>query len=508
MLTRRFLLRQLLAAALVVMLPFAALAQSARITFLHTNDVYEITPARGWGGFAPLMTMLREQRAAAPNTITTFGGDLISPSIMSGLLRGSQMVDMLNAVGTDIAVLGNHEFDFGPDLLRTRLGESHFPWLATNVRNAAGAQLPGTVDYVIREVAGFKIGFFGILTPETIGLSSPGADVRFLPFVDTAREAVRVLRERGADIVVGLTHLNIAEDREIVRTVPGIALLLGGHDHDPITFLEGNTLIFKAGHDAFYLGVVELTLTRQPPAAGSSGPATVDVTHAWRTIPVRGVAADAQVGELVQRYTQRLDTELNVEIGTVARPLDSRRVQVREAEAAIGNLIADAIRASTGADVGLMNGGGIRGDRTYDPGYHFTRRDVMTELPFGNVTVVLELKGSDLLEALENGVSRVEERQGRFPQVSGVRFTYDPSRPAMHRITEVTVNGQPLDPNRMYKVATLDFMQEGGDGFTSLARGRVLIDKMAGSVTASQVIAYIAERHTLDAAVEGRIVRR
>ena len=132
----------------------------------------------------------------------------------------------------------------------------------------------------------------------------------------------------------------------------------------------------------------------------------------------------------------------------------------------------------------------------------------MTELPFGNVTVLLELKGSDLLEALENGVSRVEERQGRFPQVSGVRFTYDPMRAAMHRITEVTVNGQPLDPNRMYKVATIDFMQEGGDGFTSLARGRVLIDKMAGAMTASQVIAYIAERRTIDPAVEGRIVRR
>jgi 2',3'-cyclic-nucleotide 2'-phosphodiesterase (5'-nucleotidase family) len=313
------------------------------------------------------------------------------------------------------------------------------------------------------------------------------------------------LRERGADVVVALTHLNIAEDRELVRTVPGISLILGGHDHDPITFLEGNTLIFKAGHDAYYLGVVELTLTRQQPA---SGPATVDVMHSWRTIPVRNVAPDAQVAELVQRYTARLDAELNVEIGTVARPLDSRRVVVREAEAAIGSLIADAIRNATGAEVGLMNGGGIRGDRTYDAGHRFTRRDVMTELPFGNVTVLLELKGSDLLEALENGVSRVEERQGRFPQVSGVRFAYDPARPAMHRITEVTVNGQPLDPNRMYKVATLDFMQEGGDGFTSLVRGRVLIDKSAGGMTASQVIAYIAERRTIDAAVDGRITRR
>jgi 2',3'-cyclic-nucleotide 2'-phosphodiesterase (5'-nucleotidase family) len=504
MLSRRSLLRHVLAAALVLLLPWPSLAQGTRITFLHTNDVYEITPARGWGGYGPLMTALREQRAASPNSITTFGGDLLSPSIMSGLLRGAQMIEMLNAVGTDVAVLGNHEFDFGPDVLRTRLGESRFPWLGTNVRSG-NALFPGTGDYLIREIGGFKVGFFGLLTPETTALSSPGPNVTFRPHLEVAREAVRTLRERGADIIVALTHLNIAEDRELAREVPGIALILGGHDHDPMSFLEGSTLIYKAGHDAYFLGVIDLTLNRVQPA---SGPATIDVTHAWRTIPIRNLAVDAEVGAVVQRYVARLDAELNVQIGTVARPLDSRRVVVREAEAAIGNLIADAMRAATGAEVGLMNGGGIRADRTYDAGYRFTRRDVMTELPFGNVTVLLELRGSDLLEALENGVSRVEERQGRFPQVSGVRFTYDPSRPAMSRITEITVNGQPLDRNRVYKVATIDFMQEGGDGFTSLARGRVLIDKSGATLTASQVIAYIQERGSIDAQVEGRIVRR
>jgi 2',3'-cyclic-nucleotide 2'-phosphodiesterase (5'-nucleotidase family) len=273
-----------------------------------------------------------------------------------------------------------------------------------------------------------------------------------------------------------------------------------------MTMLEGSTLILKSGADARYLGVVDLTVARRTPP---SGPPAIDVTHAWRMIPVRGIAPDPEVAGLVKRHADRLDAELLVEIGTATRPLDSRRLVVREGEAAIGNLFADAIRDAVGAEAAVLNGGGIRGDRTYEAGTRLTRRDILAELPFGNSTVLLELKGSDLLEALENGVSRVEERQGRFPQVSGLRFAYDPARAPMHRIVEASVAGQPLDPARLYRVATIDFLVGGGDGYASLARGRSLVDASGGQLTATQVIAYITARKTVDNTVEGRIeVRR
>ena len=502
---RRIFRRTAAVFLIVLVLPIAALGQTTRLTFLHTNDTYEIVATRGWGGFAQLMTVLKEQRAASAHSLTTFGGDLLSPSIMSGLHRGAQMIELMNAVGTDIAVLGNHEFDFGPDVLRQRMGESRFPWLATNVtRN--GAVLEGATDYVIRELGGVKVGFFGLVTPETTRMSSPGPAIAFGPYREAAAAAVRVLHDFGAEVVVALTHLNFAEDREMARTVPGIALILGAHDHDAMTMLEGSTLILKSGADARYLGVVDLTVARRTPP---SGPPTIDVTHAWRMIPVRGIAPDPEIAGLVKRHTDRLDGELFVEIGSVTRPLDSRRLVVREGEAAIGNLFADAIRDAVGAEAALLNGGGIRGDRTYEAGTRLTRRDILTELPFGNSTALVELKGSDLLEALENGVSRVEERQGRFPQVSGLRFAYDPARPPMHRIVEASVNSQPLDPTRLYRVATIDFLVGGGDGYTSLARGRNLIDGSGGQLTAAQVIAYVSARKTVDSAIEGRIeVRR
>ena len=145
---------------------------------------------------------------------------------------------------------------------------------------------------------------------------------------------------------------------------------------------------------------------------------------------------------------------------------------MRTGETNFGDLLADALRAATGADVALTNGGGIRGDTTYPAGTELTRKDILTELPFGNVTVLAEVTGTDLLAALENGVSQVEDTAGRFPQVSGLGFTYDPAAPAGSRIVEVTVGGAPLDPARTYRLATNDYLLGGGDGYASLNRAQ------------------------------------
>lgn len=506
---RRVLLSSFLAALLAPVLTWglpAAAQEPTRITFLHTNDNYEIVPTRGWGGFAQLMTLLKQERAAAPNSIvTTFGGDLLSPSIMSGFHKGAQMIELMNAVGIDVAVPGNHEFDFGPDVFAQRVKESKFTWIASNLtRN--GRPFDGVADTLLRTYSGVKVGFFGLVTPETARASSPGPTVAFAPWKETAVRAVKALHDQGADVIVALTHLDFAEDRDLAVSVPGISLILGGHDHDPMTMLEGNTLIFKAGADARYLGVIDLFVTKR--GGSPSTPPTVDVVKAWRMVPVRGLTPDAGTAALVKRYTDQLETELSVEIGTTVKPLDSRRLVVREAEAAIGDLIADAIRDATGAEVGLMNGGGIRGDRVYPAGTRLTRRDVLTELPFNNITVMLDLKGSDLLLALENGVSRVADRGGRFPQVSGLRFAYDPAKPAMQRVLDVTVNGQKLDPERSYKVATIDFLLGGGDGYSMLSRGRQLIDAENGQLTSAQLMTYIAKLKTVDISPDGRIEAR
>jgi 2',3'-cyclic-nucleotide 2'-phosphodiesterase (5'-nucleotidase family) len=495
----------ILAVLLLVLAPAQAQTlASAKITFLHTNDVYEITPIKGWGGFAELATVLKRERAAAEHSLTTFGGDLISPSLMSGFTKGTQMIEMLNAVGVDVAVLGNHEFDFGPDIAKARMNESRFPWLAANVLGADGKPFNGNPGRLLREIGGFKIGILGLLTPETQSLSSPGKDVTFAPVVETGATVAKALKAEGADVIVALTHLTIQEDRELAAKVKEIDVILGGHDHDPITFREGGKLIHKAGHDNEFLAVVELHLRREQTKDGPR----VSAVPAWRMIPIVGVPPDPGVAALVKAHTDRLDAELNVKIGVSATPLDSRRTEVRARENAIGNLFADAIREAVGADVGIVNGGGIRGDRQYDAGHSLTRRDILTELPFGNVTVLIELKGSDLKSVLEHSVSRVAELQGRFLSVSGLAFAYDPKAPAGARVEAVTVAGKPLDPSAVYKVAANDYIQAGGDGFADLGKGRLVIDASGGKLMANQVIDYIAARGTVAPKVEGRITAR
>lgn len=491
----------IIAASLVLALPFAASAEPTKITFLHTNDLYEISAKRGQGGFAELMTLLKAERAAAQHSITTFGGDLISPSVMSGLTKGTQMIELMNAIGADVAVPGNHEFDFGPGIAARRIGESKFPWLGANVLGKDGKPAVGMAALHTVKVGDFTVGFFGLLDPQTATLSSPGADIAFASVTETAAASVARLQEMGADVIVALTHLSMADDLALARGVKGINAILGGHDHEPIAWREGKVSILKAGSDAHYLGALDLSVEW----VESRGKKKLRVVPAWRLTSTAGVAADPAIKAVVDGHNARLDADLNVPVGETKVVLDSQRASVRTAETNMGNLIADAMRAGVGADIAIGNGGGIRGDRTYDAGTVLTRKDVLTELPFGNVTVLLEMSGADVLAALENGVSQVEEKAGRFPQVSGLSFTYDPAAAAGSRVVEVKIGGKALDKAKTYKVATNDYMAGGGDGYAALKNGKVLIDASGATLMATMVMDYIAANAPVAPKIEGRI---
>ncbi len=502
---RRTLLLGLLAALALAGLPAAGHAQKVEVTFLHVNDVYEISPKQGIGGMAPLMTLLRQERARTPHTLTTLGGDTLGSSMMSGITKGAQMIELWNAIGLDIAVVGNHEFDFGPDVFRSRLGESRFPWLGTNALGQDGKPFGGMQAAALRKIGDLNFGFFGLITPHTSFLASPGPGITFAPVLDSARAAVKDLRERGADVVVALTHLDIAEDRRLAKEVRGIDVILGGHDHDPISFYENGVFILKAGYDAHYLGAVDIVAEkRQTP----QGPRISVRPVAWRLVTTAGVAPDPEIALLVKKWEDQLDRDLLVAVGKTEVELDSRRGAVRLRESAIGNLFADATRDVVKAEAAIINGGGIRGDRTYEPGATLTRKDVLTELPFGNLIVLIELSGANLKAALEEGVSAVEDTAGRFPQVAGLSFTFDARLPKLARVLEVKIAGQPLDPAKTYRIATNDYMYGGGDGYASLTKGKAIIDASGAALMASAVMDYIAKLGTVAPRIEGRIVER
>jgi 2',3'-cyclic-nucleotide 2'-phosphodiesterase (5'-nucleotidase family) len=478
-----------------------AAAEPVTLKIVHFNDLDRMEEDEGKGGVARLATVIEEIRESNPHVLVTNGGDSISPSLLSSFDHGAHMMDLFNKIGIDVMVLGNHEFDFGPEVAAERISEAQFPILSNNALEPDGSLIDGVTESLIVNVGDYRVGLFGLTTASTAVKSSPG-DVTFADPVATAESMAAQLREIGADLVVAVAHTDRREDNELIRVAP-VDLVLSGDDHDLRVAYDGRMALVESGSQAEFVSVITVTLDT---VEGSSGP-----SFAWEPsfelINTASVEPNARLAEAAQGYVDKLSTELDIEIGTTEVQLDTRRTTVRAQESAFANLMADAMREAVGADVALTNGGGIRADRTYEAGTVLTRRDVQSELPFGNKTILIEVSGADLRQALENGVSEVEDGGGRFPHVSGLSFSYDASKPAGQRVTEVLVNGAPLDDAAMFKLATNDFLGKGGDGYAVFIEKPRIIDANAGSLMARQVIDYIDAAGTIAPAAEGRITR-
>lgn len=487
------------ATALCTLALTPAFAETVKLTIFGVGDIYEFAGDGTRGGFARLNAVAKAEKAANPNTIYVMDGDMLSPSILSGFDKGQNTIDLTNIVPFDLAVPGNHEFDFGPENFMEKMAASKYPWAAVNITQADGSAVPGLGGVMMKEMAGLKIALVPVAQDTTPNVSSPG-DLKFLPTVDTGVAAAKKAREDGADLVIGVVQTDMSNDRQLIAS-KAFDVILSGDDHSYGTSYDGVTAYVETSIDGRFLSPVDLMVDVEE----KDGKRSVKWTPMFRFIDTVNVEPDPESQALVDQFQAKLDESLNVEIGTTEGALDSRRNVVRGEESAMGNLIADALKAATGADVTIINGGGIRADRTYDPGTKLTRRDVLTELPFGNVTVVTELPGSQVLAALENGFSQVEKGAGRFPQVSGIEVVYDPSAPAGSRVASVKVNGADLEMDKVYKVATNDYMLAGGDGYGALGGGKVLVNKGNGNLMANDVMDYIAGMGTVNAKVEGRI---
>jgi len=476
----------------------AAEPQTVTFRFVQTNDLDRMEESNGRGGFARLAAVLKAERAEG-QTFFVHSGDTISPSLLSGIDKGAHMIDILNQMSVDVMTPGNHEFDFGAETFRTRIGEAKFPIVTSNVREPGGVQPANTVDETILDVEGVKIGFYGLTTTETPEASSPG-DITFADEIETATAKQTSLKDQGADFVVAVVHSGFTEDMELARE--GLAdLVLSGHDEHLMVFYNGKTVLTESESQADHVVITTITLTKTV----EDGETDVSWTPEFEVVDTANVEPDPEIAAVVKTYQDKLDKELGVEIGTTETPLDSRRATVRSQEAAVGNLIADAMREAVDADVAITNGGGIRADREYEAGTKLTRADIFAELPFGNKTVKLEVTGQVILDALENGVSQVEEVAGRFPQVSGMNVEVDLSKPTGERVQSVTIGSTPLDPAKTYTLATNDFMAGGGDGYSAFVGSPNLIDAADAQLMASQVIDYVAAKGTVSPQPEGRI---
>ena len=505
--SRSVALAAALLAVLAAIAPPAA-AEPLLLTLIHVNDWDRMDGVDGRGGAAKIAAVVSDERARTEAegglALVTFGGDMISPSLLSGLDQGEHMIELANAIGFDLAVPGNHEFDFGPDVLKERLEQSDAVWLAGNVRYRREPGFPGAQTTKIVEHGGYRIGFLGLVTPRTASISSPGKDVAFAPFVETGAALADRLRDAGADLVIALTHEDLERDLELLRVSGRIDAVLGGHDHLAVAWYDGRRAILKAGVQGAHVGVLRLRIDRVEDRRG--GVRTV-WTPDYELRSTEGVKGEAALAAAVEKRHRQLDSSLDIAVGKTTTELDTRRISVRSGETAFGNLVADAMRIAVGADIALTNGGGIRGDTVYPAGSEITGKLVMTELPFGNKTVKLALSGARIREALEHGVADVEGVSGAFPQVSRLAFSFDASRPKGARVVNVSINGVPLEDNRIYTLATNDFLAKGGDRYTMFEDAERRIDARDASFMAAQVMEFVETVGTVSPEVEGRIVR-
>jgi 5'-nucleotidase len=474
---------------------------TVRVTLLQVNDVYQFSPdTDGKGGLARVLTLKKSIVAENPNTLFLLAGDTISPSVESITYKGAQMIEAWNAIGLDYATFGNHEFDFGPDVLRDRIRESKFGWVAANViDNKTGKPFGGVEPFIIREFGGVKIGIFGLVLPETKQTSRPGPDVEFRNPCDVAKKMVSEIHDRGAKVVVALTHLSMREDKEVARCAD-VDLIIGGHEHTLLESSAGGAPIFKMTADARELGRFDLNINKSTGKLDS-----ID----WKVMPVTKDTPDAPEFSAVYKKYSALLAELAKPVGRTAVALEARSAANRTRETNVGNFVTDAFRKATAADVALMNGGSVRADELIAPG-RLTVRDILSILPFKNKLVKIEITGATLRAALEHGVSRSAEdaEPGGFPQVSGIQFSFDASRKPGERIVDLKVNGQAVDPARKYTLATTTFVGlDGGDGYTMLKGATVILPPERAPLDSEALQRAISSMRSIAPKVEGRIKR-
>ena len=469
-----------------------------RITIIHTNDVHSRVFENGGMGYAKVGAIVDEYRAMNPNTLVLDGGDTTHGQTYSTLVRGSSIIDIMNEIKYDAMTSGNHDYNYGFNRLLELANMADFPILAANVKKADGSYvLP---PYTISESAGLKIGIFGLATPETLYKTHP-KNVEGLTFISPVQAASEMVKELEpqVDIIIALAHLGtdgatLQENRSdyIVEQVDGIDLFVDGHSHEVVSRVIGDTLLVQDGEYAEQVGIVTLVI--------ENGEIIEKTSEFITAADALSMSPHARVEKLIADTEASQQAVLNEVIGQTSVKLDGEREIVRTGESNLGNLITDAMLEVSGADVAITNGGGIRA--SLEAG-DITKGDIITVLPFGNYIVTMKVNGSEIKAALEVGASGSPSAHGAFAHVGGASYSIDASKPVGDRVHAITVNGNPIDMNKDYLLATNDFMAAGGDQYT------MFVDKAIinhSSALDEAVIAYIQNHSNLSLKVEGRII--
>jgi len=508
-------------------------ASAETLTILHTNDFHSrIEPitrfdntcsakknAAGdcFGGSARLLTVVRAARSIWTNSILVDGGDQFQGTLFYTRYRGKAAAKMMNVIGYDGMTVGNHEFDDGPEVLRGFMDAVEFPVLTSNADVSREPQLADVLRAsTVIERAGEKIGLIGLTAEDTSEIASPGKNVAFHDPVDAVKREIARLEAEGVTRIVVLSHSGYTVDKRVAAAVDGIDVIVGGHTN---TFLSntskrakgpyptwvatpngGRTAVVQAYAYGKFLGRLTVVFDSKGVVTAAEGePILIDGR----------IVEDADLKARIALLAEPLEEIRNKVVGAATAAIGWGTEACRMGECAMANLVTDAMLArvkAQGISIAIQNGGGLRAAIDEGP---ITLGDVLTVLPFQNSLSTFQLKGSDVVAALESGVSKVESVDGRFPQVAGLRYTYTTSvEPNQGRISKVQVEKDgawvPIDPAAIYGVVSNDYLRRGGNGY-DIFSGKAENAYDFGPNLADVVAEYLTANGPYEPGTDGRI---
>jgi 5'-nucleotidase len=471
-----------------------------------------------FGGAARLKTAIDQTRAglAGKNVLTLDGGDSFQGSMFYTTYKGAVEAEMMNAMKFDAMTVGNHEFDNGEDALLTFLEKAQFPVTTANVEASAKSKIAGKIKpYLILTVGGQKIGIVGAVTTDTPEISSPGPNIAITSDVDAITKAVQEIKAEGVDKIIALTHVGYQRDMEAIAKIPDVDIVVGGHSHTLLSNTDKSAAgpyptmvdnpggykvpVVQAASYSKYLGDLTVVFDDKGVVKSAKGdPILVD--SSFKPDPVLA-ARIKELGAPIEATKKKV-------IGSSTTAIDGSHDTCRSRECQMGDLVADAMLDSAkaqGVQIAIANGGGLRASIQ---GGDVSMGSVLTVLPFQNTLATFKLKGEDVKAALENGVSQVADGAGRFPQVAGLKYAFDASKPVGQRVTaiEVAENGSfvPLDPNKVYGVVSNNFMRAGGDGY-KIFKEKAIDAYDYGPNLEDVVAAYIGKHSPYEPYTDGRV---
>ncbi|WP_420862472.1 bifunctional metallophosphatase/5'-nucleotidase [Algirhabdus cladophorae] len=494
------------------------------LTILHTNDFHarfepiskydsgcsaeDNTEGKCFGGSARLMTAINDAKARSNNWVLLDGGDQFQGTMFFTYYKGMLAAEMMNQMGYTAMTVGNHEFNHGPEVLRGFIDAVEFPVLMSNADYTGEPALKDAlIKSTVIEQGGDKIGIVGLTPKSTEELSSPGPNVIFSDPAPAAQAEVDKLTAAGIDKIILLSHSGYQTDRYLADVVTGIDVIVGGHTNTylnsndekadgPYPTMQNGVPIVQAYAYGKYLGELNITFDDAGNVTEAvGGPIVMDAS----------VTENEAVKARIAEAAKPLEEIRNKVVAEAAASIEGNRDFCRAVECQMGSLIADAMLARVkdqGIDIALQNGGGIRASIDAGP---VTMGEVLTVLPFQNTLSTFEVTGAVVKAALENGVSQIEEGAGRFPQVAGMTFSFDASKPAGERITSVMVGGMALDMDKTYGLVSNNYVRGGGDGYKMFRDAQNVYDY--GPDLADVVAEYMASAGPVTPYTDGRITQ-